>query len=309
MPVAALVYSERDVLAHELISGAVSLGLGPVSVLLAGEVAAGRAADCFACGAVRALTSEAGLSDTAALAGLVAAATGQVGADVVLIGSTRRGKELAGRVAAILGAGCVTDAIGLQVADGRIIAQRYALGGSTVASERVSTVRQVYAVMPKAFEAARRPQPVGEMITAPAPAAPRVSVLERRPKGTDAVDLEAADRIVVVGKGLRARQDLAVVEELARALHAEIGCTRSLAAEYGWLSEERLIGLSGKKCKPRLYLGLGVSGQIQHTVGIAGARIIAAVNTDKEAPILKLADYGIVGDLYQVAPKLTALLR
>ena len=99
-----------------------------------------------------------------------------------------------------------------------------------------------------------------------------------------------------------------MVEALARAIRAEVGCTRTLAADYGWLSEERLIGLSGKKCKPRLYLALGVSGQIQHTVGIAGARVIVAVNTDKEAPIFKLADYGIVGDLYRVVPELIRLV-
>ena len=85
-----------------------------------------------------------------------------------------------------------------------------------------------------------------------------------------------------------------------------MGCTRTLAADYHWLGEERMIGISGKKAKPRLLISVGVSGQIQHTVGILGSKIIVAINKDKSAPIFKIADYGIVGDLYQIVPKLTA---
>ena len=100
-----------------------------------------------------------------------------------------------------------------------------------------------------------------------------------------------------------------MIEELARVLQAEIGCTRTLAYDYHWLPEEKLVGLSGKKCKPRLYLGIGLSGQIQHTVGVSGAKTIVAINTDKNAPIFQMADYGIVGDLYQVVPRLIAHLH
>ena len=110
--------------------------------------------------------------------------------------------------------------------------------------------------------------------------------------------------LVVVGKGFAKREELAVAEALAKALKAEIGCTRTLASDYHWLGEERIIGISGKKSKPRLMVSLGVSGQIQHTVGILGSKLIVAINKDKAAPIFKIADYGIVGDLFQVVPKL-----
>ena len=97
-------------------------------------------------------------------------------------------------------------------------------------------------------------------------------------------------------------------QQLAAALGAELACTKSLA-DFGWLAEDRIVGLSGAKTVPDVYLAVGISGQVQHTVGIAQAKLIAAVNTDKEAPIFAMADYGIVGDLYQVVPALVEKLK
>jgi electron transfer flavoprotein alpha subunit len=92
-------------------------------------------------------------------------------------------------------------------------------------------------------------------------------------------------------------------------LKAELGCTRALSSDFHWLSEDRMVGISGKRCKPKLHVSIGISGQIQHTVGIMSSKLIVAINKDKEAPILKIADYGIVGDLYQVVPKLTERIK
>ena len=122
------------------------------------------------------------------------------------------------------------------------------------------------------------------------------------------MNLDAAERIVCVGRGFAKREDLPIGEELASAMGAELACTKSLA-DFQWLPEERIIGLSGAKTKPDLYLAVGISGQIQHTVGISSAKLIAAVNKDKDAPIFALADYGIVGDLYQVVPALVEKLK
>ena len=123
-----------------------------------------------------------------------------------------------------------------------------------------------------------------------------MKVVDRRAKEGDHVNLDAAPLIVGVGRGFNAREDLALGDELAGALGAVVGCTKSLA-DFEWLGEDRIIGLSGAKTAPDLYLGVGISGQIQHTVGVAGAKLIAAVNKDKEAPIFAMADYGLVGDL------------
>ncbi len=140
-------------------------------------------------------------------------------------------------------------------------------------------------------------------------APPRVTVVQRRPKAGEKVDLERAEVVVAVGRGLKSKQDLTIVEALADALRGELGCSRGLCSEYGWLSEERMIGISGKECGPRLLVSVGLSGQIQHAVGIRGSKIIVAINTDRSAPIFEMADYGIVGDLYEVAPSLVKRLR
>jgi len=178
-----------------------------------------------------------------------------------------------------------------------------------VASEVVETETQVIALMPRTFEAL--PQPVaGEVVPLALDLpAPRVRVVERRAKPPATANIEAAERLVAVGKGLAKQEDLAIVEALAATLGAEVGCTRALASDYHWLGEERTIGISGKITKPKLMLSVGISGQIQHTVGILGAQVIVAINKDKAAPIFKLADYGSVGDLYRVVPLLTERLR
>jgi electron transfer flavoprotein alpha subunit len=190
--------------------------------------------------------------------------------------------------------------------DGKISVQRYALGGNTVATDVINSERQVIAVMPKTFEATKQ-SATGEVVNVALQLRePRVTIVERKPKPQAAANVEGAETLVVVGKGFAKPEDLAIGQALASALKGEMGCTRTLAADYHWLGEERMIGISGKKAKPRLLISIGVSGQIQHTVGILGSKIIVAINKDKSAPIFKIADYGIVGDLYEIVPKLTA---
>ena len=226
------------------------------------------------------------------------------GPSILLINSSRLGKETAGRVAQKLQAGCVTDAIGLSSKDGRLVIDRYALGGNTVSSEIIKTTKKVVSVMPRTFEA--QPSVVqGKIQVLDLKIPPRrVQPVERKKKLGESVNIESAETLVCVGKGLSNKDDLKMVNELCTALRGELACTRALSSDYHWISEDRMIGISGKRCKPKLHVSIGVSGQIQHTVGILGSKLIVAINKDKEAPIFKIADYGIVGDLYQVVPKL-----
>jgi electron transfer flavoprotein alpha subunit len=179
-----------------------------------------------------------------------------------------------------------------------------------VQTEAITTPVQVVAVMPKIFEAGEPGAGGGDAVVALSPGlgAPAVTVVDRRPKEGQAVDLAAAARIVGVGRGLAKRDDLPLGEGLAAALGAELACTKSLA-DFGWMADDRIVGLSGAKTAPDMYLAVGISGQVQHTVGIAQARIIAVVNQDKDAPIFALADYGVVGDLYQLVPALVERLK
>ena len=311
-----LVFSEKDDLALELVSkgrefGA-ALNMGLAAALL-GEEASARADNYFAYGAERVYVAEhPALTDFHAET--FAEALYQIArkndAQVLLLASTKRGKELAPRVAQKLGAGCVTDATAVEVQDGNLLVSRYALGGNTVATEFIKTPHKVIAVMPKTFELGTKEARQGEVVTVDLDLKqPRTRIVERREKAGEAVNLEEAEVLVCIGRGLAKKEDLAIIEELARAIGAEIGCTKSLCTDYQWLSEDRLVGLSGKKTSPRLVISIGISGQIQYTVGIRGARIAVAINKDSNAPIFALSDYGIVGDLYQVVPKLVEALR
>jgi electron transfer flavoprotein alpha subunit len=313
---AILVYSEQADTALELVSAARVLAPQldlTVSAAVLGTDAAAAAAALAAHGAAPVyVCSEAALEglDTAVVAQALAYIVEQAGASVVLLGSTRRGRELGGRLAQRLGAGCVTDAVSLAVEDGLLMAGRYNLGGATVQTEAITTPVQVVAVMPKIFEAGEPGAGGGDAVVALSPGlgAPAVTVVDRRPKEGQAVDLAAAARIVGVGRGLAKRDDLPLGEGLAAALGAELACTKSLA-DFGWMADDRIVGLSGAKTAPDMYLAVGISGQVQHTVGIAQARIIAVVNQDKDAPIFALADYGVVGDLYQLVPALVERLK
>lgn len=309
-----LVFSEKEEVAFELLSKGrefkEEMGLGLAVVLLGQEV--GGSKGYFSYGADKVYLGESPLLadfyvETYAQALQGAAEEGE--AQILLLGSTKRGKELASRVAQKLGADCITDAIDLRLEGDNLVVDRYALGGNTVASGVIKTERKVIAVMPRTFEPlpleAREGQTVRLDLELPEPL---VRVVERQAKEGEAVNIEEAEALVCVGRGLGAQEDLKMIWELATALGAEVGCTRSPASDYGWLSEERMVGLSGKKTSPRLYVGIGISGQIQHTVGILGSKIIVAINKDPQAPIFKIADYGIVGDLYEVVPRLTQRL-
>ncbi len=231
------------------------------------------------------------------------------GRDIILINSTRLGKETAGRVAQRLQAGCITDAIGLVSKGQDIVVDRYALGGNTVSSEIIKTQKKVISVMPRTFEA--QPGPVQgkvQRIDLKIPSS-RVERVEQRKKVGESVNIESAETLVCVGKGMSNKDDLGMVRELCTSLRGELGCTRALSSDYHWISEDRMVGISGKRCKPKLNVSIGISGQIQHTVGISGSKLIVAINKDKEAPIFKIADYGIVGDLYQIVPKLVQKIK
>jgi electron transfer flavoprotein alpha subunit len=136
-----------------------------------------------------------------------------------------------------------------------------------------------------------------------------VKVVETSSHGFDTVDLHSARRVVGVGRGLKARDDLALIEALASAVNAEVACSRPVAEGLNWMGRDRYIGSSGARISPQLYFAIGVSGQLQHMVGVTGAETIVAINTDPNAAVFSQSDYGLVGDLYQLVPAITAALK
>jgi len=228
---------------------------------------------------------------------------------VVIIGATKRGKELAARLAAVLDTGCMTECIDIDVdEEGRLTSMRLTYGGSTIANEISRKAPHIATVAPLTFQE-KEPKPkTGEIVhlgfERPGQ---RVRVVERREKRKEEVALEEASVIVSAGRGFKAQDDLRLLEELATALDAKMGCTRPIAADLGWMDE--WIGISGHKVKPKLYVACGVSGTIQHAAGIRDSQIIVSINESEAANINELSDYSIVGDLYKVLPALTRAFR
>ena len=227
---------------------------------------------------------------------------------VVLLGATKRGKELAARLAAALETGCITECLSLEVEGGRLVAERLTYGGSAIA--KVASVKppHIATVPPRVF---KRPEPgerEGEIVElAVEPEEAKAEVVERREKVREEVGLEEAEVIAAAGRGFKRQEDLKLLEELAEVLGAKVGCTRPIAADYGWMKE--WIGISGHKVRPKLYFAVGISGTVHHAAGIRDCGVIVAINSDENANIFNLADYGIVGDLHEVLPTLTKALK
>lgn len=226
--------------------------------------------------------------------------------EVLLVGGTRRGKEMAARIAARLDAGMVSDSISFKFDDeNRLEIERVMYGGRAIQTVTCLTRPQVATVAPRVFKpsspAAGR---TGEVVELPAPPPSSIKVLERKPKDVETASLQDAKVVVCVGRGIEKQEELELARELAAVLGGEIGCTRPIAEEYHWLPENLYIGLSGCQVKPNLYIGVGVSGQVQHVIGITDSKLICSVNRDENAPIFSVSDYGIVGDLREVLPRL-----
>ncbi|EFX4912328.1 electron transfer flavoprotein subunit alpha [Shigella flexneri] len=207
-------------------------------------------------------------------------------------------------------AALVNDATAVDIVDGHICAEHRMYGGLAFAQEKINSPLAIITLAPGVQEPCTS-DTSHQCPTETVPyVAPRHEILcrERRAKAASSVDLSKAKRVVGVGRGLAAQDDLKMVHELAAVLNAEVGCSRPIAEGENWMERERYIGVSGVLLKSDLYLTLGISGQIQHMVGGNGVKVIVAINKDKNAPIFNYADYGLVGDIYKVVPALISQL-
>jgi electron transfer flavoprotein alpha subunit len=224
---------------------------------------------------------------------------------VVLSGRNPADRVLLGAAAARLRAAVLTGARSVSL-DGADVTVVNAVFGD-IADETVAVSGPVALLLDggPVPPAAGSSVPIEEVAVTPL----GVRIVETRMSGFDEVDLGAAHRVIGVGRGLRAKEDLVMVEELARALQAEIACSRPVAEGLNWMGKDRYIGSSGARIAPQLYVAIGISGQLQHMVGVTGAETIVAVNSDPNAAVFTQTDYGLVGDLYQLVPAITAALK
>ncbi|HUO59951.1 MAG TPA: electron transfer flavoprotein subunit alpha/FixB family protein [Candidatus Acidoferrales bacterium] len=304
-----IVFSEDGALAQQLLTPALELKKTsgqPVTALTADETTAKTLATL---GADLVVLLKAAQATPEALAPEIAAFCAREQASVVLVGGTLRGKHIAAQIAARLEAGMTTDAKAVKIVDGKLQTSRILYAGLAVSEEELS-LPAVATIPPRTFlppTANGTPAKVESLEVKPDT---RITVTGTTSIGTEGVDITAAHKLVSVGRGFRAKDDLKLAEELVAALKdAELACTRGIAEDEHWLPLERYIGISGQTVKPELYLAVGLSGQVQHMVGCRESKVIVAINNDERAPIFEAADYGIVGDLYQVLPLLTAALK
>ena len=246
-----------------------------------------------------------------AAAALAAALLKQTGARAGVFAASGEGRDLAPRVAAKLGVSLVSDVIEFSVAGDAIHVKHPTHTGKVIATLAITGTPALFAVRPNVF--APKPSARAGRVEAAAPAtdpaASRVVVKELRGGGKAKLDLSEAPVIVSGGRGLKEAKNFQLVEDLAAAFgNAAVGATRAVTDD-GWRPHSDQIGQTGRVVSPDLYVAVGISGAIQHLAGMRTSRTIVAINKDKEAPIFKLADYGIVGDVFEIMPALIEAVR
>jgi electron transfer flavoprotein alpha subunit len=226
--------------------------------------------------------------------------------DVILFGFTSDSREVAGRLAARLGVGLISNAMNVTAADGGFAAQVPYFGGARVATYRANSAPAIVLVRPKSFEASEKggQAEIVEVEAGIGGDSRRAHVVERRTEAGEQVKLEDAPVVVSGGRGLGGPEHFHLVEELATALGGAAGASRAIV-DAGWVPYALQVGQTGKTVRPGVYIAAGISGAMQHTVGMKGSKVIIAINKDPEAPILKMADLGVVGDVLKILPRLT----
>ncbi|HUO84255.1 MAG TPA: electron transfer flavoprotein subunit alpha/FixB family protein [Thermoanaerobaculia bacterium] len=242
---------------------------------------------------------------TAALAEVA----GKVSPGVILMAASSAGKDLAPRLAARLGAGAGSEVIGLEWADGKLRARRPVYSGKAIATVDLDPVPAIVTCRANAFPAEETGGGVAEVIevTLQLPAS-RVRVVEVRQPEAGELSIAEADIIVSGGRGLKDPANYALIRDLANALGGAVGASRA-TVDAGWIDHQHQVGQTGRVVSPNLYLAIGISGAIQHLAGMQTSKHIIAINKDPEAPIFKLADLGVVGDLFEIVPALTEEVR
>ena len=234
--------------------------------------------------------------------------------EIFLIGATNQGRDLAPRISTALHTGLTADCTGLDInAKGQLAATRPTFGGQLMATILCKNLPQMATIRPKVFKpASENIVKKAEIITMPVNLdglEKRVELLEFKKAITKELnDLDSAEIIVAGGRGMKNAQGFLLLKEFADKLGGTVGATR-LAVEMGLATHDMQVGQTGKTVSPKLYIACGISGAVQHTIGMADSERIIAINSDKNAPIFEIADYGYVGDVFEVVPQLVELLR
>ena len=252
-----------------------------------------------------------GMYSSTAYSKVVAAAVVSLSADVVILPASSMGKDLAPRVAARLKAGLAADCIALKVEGGSILATRPVYAGKAQIDVKINSQKKVITIRPNVFSPGSpngSPASVEKLAVALQDSDFRSRVTNISITKASRPDLTEADIIVSGGRGLGGPENFKMIEELADLLGAAVGASRA-AVDAGWRPHDDQVGQTGKTVSPSLYIAVAISGAIQHLAGMSSSKHIVAINKDKDAPIFQVADYGIVGDAFEIVPEISTELR
>lgn len=242
--------------------------------------------------------------DNGQIAKLIASQADSHGANTIVFSHDFAGKAIAPRVAARLNAGIVSGVVDMPSGDGQITVKKSVFSGKAFANYKVNSEKVVLSVLPNSMSVVTSDNTASVESDSSDLGDNRIVVKEFRKKGeAGKIDLTEAELVVSAGRGLKGPENWGMVEELAETIGAATACSRPVA-DIGWRPHHEHVGQTGIAIRPNLYIAIGISGAIQHLAGVNGSKVIVVINTDPEAPFFKAADYGIVGDAFEVVPKI-----
>jgi electron transfer flavoprotein alpha subunit len=285
---------------------------GKFTVLLVGNDVEGLAVELGRYGAERVLVVDSPQltrHSNTAYAKAIAEVAAKEEATAVFLSATQMGKDLAPRVAVKLNAGLASDCIALRIEDGQVVATRPVYAGKALLDVRVTSPIKVFTLRPNVFTATSSEGAAQvEKVSVDFAEDDFGSVVRETKVVAGRPDVTEADIVVSGGRGMKGPENFHLIEELADVLGGGVGASRAVV-DAGWRAHDEQVGQTGKTVSPTLYVACGISGAVQHLAGMSSSKYIVAINKDKDAPIFQVADYGIVGDVFEVVPALTEELK
>lgn len=285
---------------------------GSLIAFAGGKGAGALAAETGKLGAAKLLVADDVQLDTYSTepaAASVKMAIDKVSPAVVLMSTSSSGKDLAPRIAARCNAGVASDVVSLEWTDGKLVARRPVYSGKVFATVELTSTPAIATCRANAFPAEETGGGASEVVDLGyAAITPRAKVVETKAPETTEVQLAEADIVVSGGRGLKEPENFKLIRDLANALGAAVGASRA-TVDAGWIDHQYQVGQTGRVVSPNLYIAVAISGAIQHLAGMNSSKHIVAINKDAEAPIFRIADLGVVGDLFEILPVLTEEIR
>jgi len=277
---------------------------GQLEVLLIGEGGDKFAPELAGVGADKVISAKISDYNPEAYANIIAGVAKEKSSTVIILPHTGQGKDYSPRVAVKLGAGIIADAVELKIDGGNVIARKPIYSGKAFANLKINTPIKVFTVRPNSQEIGNASGSGTVEATSQGAGDVKTKITSTELSGGNKIQLTEASIIVSGGRGMKGPENFPLLQELCDTLGAALGASRA-AVDAGWISHSHQVGQTGKTVSPNCYIACGISGSIQHMAGMGSSKFIVAINKDGDAPIFKVATFGVVADLFEVVPSLT----